>query len=169
MRHFYELFLRDLRNAYNFEKQLIAALPELAKNASTSKLKEAFREHLRETKEQFKRLELIGKELHEDLSGHTCEPIHAMIQDCRKISRAKCDKVVKDAALIACVQKIEHYEIACYGSLKAYAKQFHFDNIESLLEESSKEEGHANKTLVSLAEGTLFSIGINWEAHEKTA
>jgi len=169
MKDFYDLFIRDLKHIYNVEEQIVKALPDLAKAATSEKLKEALRHHLKETKEQVKRLEEISKELNQDLAGYECEVTHDLLKEAHKITRANYDHFVKDAALISAMQRIEHFEIACYGALKAYAKHFKLKKVEELLEESSKEEGNADKKLIEIAEGTLFTSGINTEAHKRCA
>lgn len=169
MKDFYDLFIRELKNIYGIEEQLVEALPKLASAAKSEKLKEAIKNHLEETKMQLKRLEMIGEELNVTLAGQPATVITAMIKDGEKLLAADMDIDVRDAAIIAAGQKIEHLEIACYGILKAYAKHFKLDNVIHLLEESSKEEGHANKRLTEIAEGSFFATGINKTACKKCA
>ena len=167
MKDFYELFIHELKNVYSVENQLIRALPKLIDKTHSKKLKEALRHHLHETKDQLRRLEEIALELSLDLNGYESQAIKTLIKEAHRFAKNKYDSVVKDAGLITNIQQIEHYEIACYGALKAYAKHFKFKEIEALLEKTSAEEGEANKTLTEIAEGTLFSSGINTEAHKK--
>jgi ferritin-like metal-binding protein YciE len=169
MKDFYALFVHELKSMYGAEKKIVKALPKMVEAAKSEKLKEAFRHHLKETENQVRRLEEIGVTLNEDLKGHDCMVIDSLLKEGKKIIESSYDKVVKDSALICAAQRIEHYEIACYGILKAFAKHFKLKEIEELLEESSKEEGHANKILGEIAEGTLFTSGVNVIACRKCA
>ena len=169
MKNFYNLFIKELQNVYSVEKQIIAALPKMIEGASSSKLKEALRHHLKETKEQLKRLNTIALELGEGITGFKSDAIAGLIKDGSKVLRAHYDKPSKDAAIISACQRIEHYEIAVYGVLKALARHLNLRHVEELLIETAKEEGHANKTLTELAEGNLFSSGINEKACKKVA
>lgn len=169
MKDFYELFINDLKTMYHTEKEIVKSLPDMIKAASDPKLKEALQHHLKETREQVKRLEQISKELKQPLTGSKSKIIESLIKEVDNVIAAKYDKLAKDAALIACGQLIEHFEIASYGTLRAYAKHFKLQRVEMLLEESAKEEGHANKKLTEIAEGTIFTSGINTEACRKCA
>lgn len=169
MKDFYALFVQELKNIYSVEKQLIEALPKMATAAKSSKLKEAIRHHLQETKNQLERLEEIGLEINEDLRGYECVPLASMIKEAQKIIRSSFEPSVKDAALISGAQRVEHYEIACYGFLKSCAKHFKLEHVEKLLDESSKEEGNADKKLNEIADGTVFTSGVNDEAFKKCA
>jgi ferritin-like metal-binding protein YciE len=168
MKDFYSLFIKELKDIYDAEKQIMKALPEMIKSAHSSNLKEAFQQHLKETKEQVKRLESISQELNEDLAGGRNDVVKSLIMEGRK-SKAFTDPIVKDVALINAAQHIEHYEIASYGTLKAFAKHLKLTDVYNLLDDSSKEEGHANKTLNSIAEGSIFQKGVNDKACAKVA
>src|ERR1700730_1849749 len=120
MKDFYTLFVKELKDIYDAEKQIVKMLPELAKASHASNLKEAFHRHLKETKEQIKRLEEISSELNESLSGARNEVVKGLLKEAHKIVKSNFDPVVKDAALINAAQHIEHYEIASYGTLKAF-------------------------------------------------
>jgi ferritin-like metal-binding protein YciE len=169
MKDFYSLFIKELKNIYDAEKQILKALPEMAKSAHCSHLKEAFHQHLKETKLQITRLEDISQELNEDLSGTENEAVKSLLKEGQKIIKSKFDAVSKDAALINAAQHIEHYEIASYGTLKAFAKHLKFTEVFNLLDDTSKEEGIMNKTLTSIAEGSIFQKGVNDKACEKCA
>jgi ferritin-like metal-binding protein YciE len=169
MEDFYDLFVYELRNIYAVEEHMVEACPRIVAGVHSKKLKEALDLHGKETKIQLGRLEKISLELNEKLKGQTCPAMTACIKEIDRILHHDYDPDVKDAALVANLQKIEHYEIACYGTLKAYAKHFKMEKVLALLEESSQEEGKSNKALISLAEGSLFSSGINRRAIRKSA
>ena|ERR1700722_7603639 len=169
MKNFYDLFVVELQNMYNAEKQILTALPHLIEVASAGDLKEALRHHLKETKEQVSRLELIAEELDEKLVEGKSEGMAGLLKDGAKAGKARYDKAAKDAGIIAALQRVEHYEIAAYGVLKSLAKHLNLTGIEHLLQASSKEEGKANKKLNELAEGSYFSTGINDKACKRCA
>lgn len=169
MKDFYSLFVKELQDIYDGEKQILKALPEMAKLAHSSSLKEAFQHHLKETKEQIKRLEEISKEINEKLTGGHNEVIKSLLKEGHKIGTSSFDVIAKDAALINAAQHVEHYEIASYGTLKAFAKHLKLTEVYNLLDDTSKEEGSMNKTLTSIAEGSIFQKGVNDKAVEKCA
>jgi len=169
MKDLHELFINELKLIYDAEKQIVHALPHVIHAASSQKLKEALKNHLDETKNQVERLEKISKEIGQKLSGMPSEPMKVFLKEADNVIKSDFQQVVKDAALINCAQHVEHFEIASYGILKSLAKMFEYDTIFQLLEESSKEEGHANKTLNKIAEGTFYNKGINNKALKKRA
>jgi ferritin-like metal-binding protein YciE len=169
MKDFYSLFVKELKDIYDAEKQIVKALPEMAKAAHTPSLKDAFHQHLKETKEQVKRLEVIAKELDEDLDGAQNEIVKSMLKEGNKLIKGHYDSIVKDAALLNAAQHVEHYEIASYGALKAFAKHLKLTDVFNLLDDTSREEGGMNKTLTSIAEGSVFQKGVNDKACEKCA
>lgn len=166
---FYELFILELKDIFSAESQIIEALPGVIQKATSKKLKDALHDHLKETKAQLHRLEKIAAELNVELSGHTCHAIKSILSEGDKLVEKGLQEDVKDAAIIGSCQRIEHYEIAVYGVLKSFAKHLKLERIEKLLDESSKEEGHANKKLTEIAQGSLFSSGVNDRACKKAA
>lgn len=169
MKDFYSLFVKELKDIYNAEKQILKALPDMAKSAHAQSLKEAFHQHHKETKEQIKRLEAIANEINEDLDGAENEIVKSMLKEGHKLIKGHFDPIVRDAALINAAQHVEHYEIASYGALKAFAKHLKLTDVFNLLDDASREEGSMNKTLTSIAEGSVFQKGINDKACEKVA
>jgi ferritin-like metal-binding protein YciE len=167
MKDFYSLFVKELKDIYDAEKQIVKALPEMVKSAHSPILKEAFQHHLKESKEHIKRLEEISNELNEKLTGTHNEVIKSLIKETHHLLKGDFDPAVKDAALINAAQHVEHYEIASYGALKAFAKELKLTEVYNLLDDTSKEEGSMNKTLTSVAEGNLFQKGVNDKALEK--
>lgn len=159
---FYNLFLKELHNLYNGEKQQIAALPSFIVGATTPDLKEAFQRHMQETIEQKKRLEQVYGEIGEPPStGGDCQVVKHMIQEANEILNSDFPGKVKDAALIGVAQCIEHVEIARYGITKRFATLLDLPEAVELLQECSDEEGKFNKILSSIAEGSFFSSGVN--------
>lgn len=169
MKDFYTLFIKELKDIYDAEKRIAKMLPEMARSAHSSNLKEAFQRHHKETKEQIKRLEEIFTELDESLIGGRNEVVKSLLKETSKTVRTNYHPTVKDAALIHAAQQMKHYEIASYGTLKSFAKDLKMTQIYNLLDDTSKEEGSMNKTLTSVAEGNLFQKGINDKACEKCA
>jgi ferritin-like metal-binding protein YciE len=169
MKNLHDLFLYELRLIYDGEKQIAKALPNVIQTVSSNSLKTALRDHLKETEEQVRRLDKIFKELGETPSTVTSEVIRTLIKETEKALKSDYDTSVKDAAVINCAQHIEHFEIASYGILKSLAKLFKYDNILELLEATSKEEGKANKKLNEIAEGSVFTEGLNIKARKHVA
>jgi ferritin-like metal-binding protein YciE len=164
MKDFHDLFINQLNDMYAAELEIEKALPEMAKMAHLPKLKEAFHNHHKETKHQIQRLEKIAEELGLTLAHETCDAIHGILKEGKKLLRGNYPSEVRDAALIVSAQRVEHYEMAVYGVLKSFARHLKLGNVIKLLEESSKEEGYADKKLNEIAEGTLFTMGVNAKA-----
>ena len=159
-----DLYVEQLRDLYSAETQLINALPKMAQAASTAALKTAFQEHLDETRTKKQRLEKIFSEMGTSAQGETCEAMEGLIKEGEAVIKAMGDAKVKDAALIAAAQRVEHYEMAWYGTVRTFADELCFSNAKSLLQKTLDEEGNADKKLNALAEGGLFSSGINEKA-----
>ncbi len=169
MKGFYDFFIEELKKMYSTEKQIVQAMPKIIKAASSNPLKKALAHHLEETRQQVKRLELIGKELKENLSGGSSAPMKALLKEAEKYIKGNYECMVRDAALIHCCQQVEHFEIACYGALKEHARNFQLFKVERLLHDSSHEEGNADKKLIELAKGTASTEGINKMACKRSA
>jgi ferritin-like metal-binding protein YciE len=162
----HDLFVEQLRDLYDAEGQIVAALPNMANAASSVELKEAFQDHLGKSLEHLRRLDNIFADLGERAMGETCQAMQGLIKEGETIIHATGDQAVKDAALIAAAQRVEHYEMAGYGAVRTYARELGYDDAESLLQQTLNEEGAADKILTQLAEGSFFSSGINREAKE---
>lgn len=147
-----QLQLQDLVSA---EDQLIIALPEMAEAASSSVLKSAFLTHLEETRQQRVRLDQAFRALGVEPTTETCEAMQGLIQEGNEIINLSGDPQVKDAALIAAAQRVEHYEMAAYGSARAFARQLGRDDIAELLQDSLDEEGDTDKILTEIAESQV--------------
>jgi ferritin-like metal-binding protein YciE len=156
---FHEAFLEELRDSYDAEKQLTKALPKLAKAAASSSLRAAFETHLEETRGHVDRLERIFESLDEKPRGKHCEGIAGIIEEGKSIMDEEFDEATMDACLIAAGQRAEHYEMAAYGTLVAWALSMEHTEAATLLQQILDEEKAADKKLSALAEG-----GINQEA-----
>jgi ferritin-like metal-binding protein YciE len=164
MSRLHEAFVDELRDAYDAEKQLLKALPQLAKAAGAGKLKKAFTSHLGETRAHIERLEQVFASLDERPRGKHCDGIAGIIEEGRSIMAEDFDADTMDACLIAAGQRSEHYEMAAYGTLVAWARALGHDAAARLLTSILDEEKAADQTLSSLAEG-----GINTRAAESSA
>lgn len=147
LKTFRDLFVFELRDIYNAEEQLIEALPKMRDAASNQELKTCFDDHLNETKNQKERLEKMAQMLDEDLSGHKCEAMKGLIKEGDEVVKARADEDIRDAALIAAAQRVEHYEIAAYGTAVNYSQRMNMPEITSLLEDSLQEEKNADSLL----------------------
>ena len=146
------LLLHQLQDLYSAEEQIIAALPQMAEAASTTALKSAFRTHLSETQQQKKRLEQIFSLLGHEAQSESCEAMEGLISEGQEIMNLEGDPMVKDAALIAAAQRVEHYEMAGYGSARTFAQYLGQDEVARLLQETLDEEGATDHKLTDLAE-----------------
>jgi ferritin-like metal-binding protein YciE len=147
-----DLFMDMLKDLYSAEKQLVKALPKMAKAAQSSDLQKAFKDHLSQTEGQVERLERIFSDLEGSPRGKKCVGMEGLIEEGNEIMQEKMDPDVMDAGLIAAAQKVEHYEIASYGTVRAWAQQLGYDKAASLLQDTLDEEGEANKKLTEIAE-----------------
>jgi ferritin-like metal-binding protein YciE len=148
----HELFLEELADVYDAEKQLTKALPKLAKAAQSVDLRSAFESHLEETKNHVTRLEQIAESLGERLPGKPCKAMQGLIEEGSDLIEEENGSSALDAGLIAAAQKVEHYEIASYGSLAAWAKEMGHEKELSLLQETLDEEKAADMKLTDIAE-----------------
>lgn len=147
-----DFLIEELKDLYSAEKQITKALPKMAKAATAEELKEAFQNHLKETEGQISRLEEISNNLGKNLSGKKCKAMAGLMEEGKEILEEDMDENVRDAALIAAAQKVEHYEIASYGCARTYARLLGMPEIEELLQETLDEEGNANKILNEISE-----------------
>jgi ferritin-like metal-binding protein YciE len=155
----HDAFLDELRDAYDAEKQLTKALPKMAKAASSAELRTAFEDHLQETLGQIKRLEDAFASLEEKPRGKHCDGIAGIIEEGKSVMEEDFDDATMDACLIAGGQRAEHYEMAAYGSLVAWARAMGHTEAADLLQENLDEEKAADEKLTAIAEG-----GVNAEA-----
>lgn len=160
-----ELFINELMDMFDAEEQIVKGLPTLIKAADSPELKEALETHLQETKEQVKRLKKIFTMLKvKEAKKEKCEAMHGLIQECEEVVKSFEPSALRDAAIISKAQRIEHYEISAYGTLRTFAKGLDMSEACDLLQESLNEEANADKTLTKIAEGSLLSTGVNAKA-----
>lgn len=150
-----DLYLEQLKDLYSAETQLVDALPKMAERATSPDLKKGFQDHLRQTQEQVRRLEQIFQDLGESPKGHTCEGMKGLIKEGEQMIKMKGDDSVIDAGLIAAAQRVEHYEIAGYGTVRTYAEMLGKTQHVSLLERTLQEEEMADEKLTQLAESHI--------------
>jgi len=158
---FHEVFIDELRDAYDAEKQLTKALPKMARAAISKELRSAFEDHLKETEGHVARLEEVFASLQEKPRGKHCDGIAGIIEEGKSILEEDIDESALDACLIAAGQRAEHYEMAAYRSLIAWARAIEHKEAAAILQETLDEEKAADEKLSSLAEG-----GINAKAAE---
>ena len=157
-----DVLVDELGLLYSAEQQLIAALPEIAARAHSYELREAFEAHLEETRNHAARLEQAFADMGIRFApSKKCNAMQGLLQDSDDIINATGDSVAIDAALIGAAQRIEHYEIASYGTARALAGELGLETTSSLLDQTLAEEGKANKFLTKLAAGGMLSSGIN--------
>jgi len=150
-----EVYLEDLKDIYNAEQQLTKALPKMSKAASTPQLKKAFDQHLVVTQEQIKRLEQIFTKMGEKPTGKKCKGMEGLIEEGKEVIEEKEDPYATDAALIVAAQKVEHYEIAAYGSVRTFAELLGETQAARLLERTLNEEKRTDDLLSQLAERNI--------------
>lgn len=161
-----DLFIKELEAMFNSEHQIIESLPKLINLVSLPELKEALSKHLKETQNQVKRIEKIFSLLNISPVETTCKGMEGLIQEAEDLVENAPKSPSLDATIITAAQKIEHYEIASYGTLKSFSKQLGFDEITDLIQDTLDEEAAADKKLTKIAEGSMFSSGVNKEAAE---
>jgi ferritin-like metal-binding protein YciE len=147
-----DLLIFQLEDLYSAEKQIIDALPKLADAAYTPELRSSLREHLSVTQKQRQRLEQCFRLLNHEPRDMSSEAMQGLIEDGQTICNAEGDTEVKDAAIIAAVQRVEHYEIAGYGCARSFAHRLNRNDVVNLLQQTLEEEGQADKILTHVAE-----------------
>ena len=149
------LLTDELKDLYSAENQLIKALPKMAKNANTDELRKAFETHLEQTKEHAQRIERICEDMGVSPKGKKCVGMEGLIEEGKEIMTEAEDPGVLDAGMIGAAQKVEHYEIAGYGTASAHARQLGFNNAVKLLEKTLEEEKLTDEKLTKLAENQV--------------
>jgi ferritin-like metal-binding protein YciE len=149
------LFLEELKDVYHAEKQLVQALPSLARAAQNSELRQAFGAHFEETEVHVDRLERIFKDLGQAARGKRCKGMEGLIEEGKEIMEQKGEASVVDAALISAAQRVEHYEIAAYGCLRSYARLLGYQTAVELLEQTLAEEEAADEKLTAIGERSV--------------
>lgn len=150
-----ELLVDELKDLYSAENQIIKALPKMAKASSSPELRRAFERHLEETRKQVERLDQIGQALDIRLTGKKCKGMEGLIEEGKEIMSEDLDDNAMDAGLIGAAQKVEHYEIAAYGTARAHASMLGYNKAARLLQQTLDEEGATDKKLTALAESVI--------------
>jgi ferritin-like metal-binding protein YciE len=150
-----ELYIEELQDLYDAENQILEALPKMADKASHPDLQRAFKEHLEQTRGHVQRLEKIFEGLEEKPSGKKCHGMQGLIEEGEELMKKNLDDDVLDAGLIAAAQKVEHYEMAGYGTVRTFARQLGEEDAANLLQETLNEEGRTDEKLTRLAENNI--------------
>ena len=146
-----DLLVEELKDLYSAENQLIKALPKMAKAADSDELREAFETHLKETEEHAARLEKIGEQLGESMKGKKCKAMEGLVAEGKEIMEEDAVPAMLDLALIGAAQKVEHYEIAGYGTARTLAELAGESEVAETLQETLDEEGKTDKLLTEIA------------------
>lgn len=158
-----EQFIEQLKDIYDAEKQILETLPKLVEAASDEDLKTTFSDHLQQTHGHVERLERIFSDLGESSFRKLCKGMKGLIEEGKEALEGS-SGATRDASLIAAAQKVEHYEIATYGTLRSWAEELELDEAAELLDQTLDEEANADEKLTSIAEGGLIESGVNEEA-----
>ncbi|MGQ0815022.1 MAG: ferritin-like domain-containing protein [Gemmatimonadota bacterium] len=150
--HLMDLYVDELKDVYNAEQQILRALPKMASSAKHAELRTAFENHEAMTQEQVKRLDIIFDELKQSPAGKKCLGMEGLIKEGEEMMSESVDPDVRDAAMISNAQRVEHYEIAAYGTLRTYANQLGLKDHARLLQTTLDEEGNTDKLLTRIAE-----------------
>jgi ferritin-like metal-binding protein YciE len=150
-----DLLIEEMRDVYHAEQQLLKALPKMAKAAQSERLKEALERHLEETEQQVERLERAFEALDEQPKAKTCKAMQGLIEEAKEMMEDHKDSAMADAAIIAAAQKVEHYEIATYGTICTWCDLLGLDEASDLLKETLDEEKTADETLTEIAESEI--------------
>jgi ferritin-like metal-binding protein YciE len=155
MENLEDLFKEDLKDLYHAENQIIKALPKMIKSASHEELKTAFQNHLEETKVQVERLEQVMEIMGMPAKGKPCKAMQGIIEEGKEVMEEDAEDDVMDAALVGAAQKVEHYEIASYGTLCTYADLLGLKDAKKLLGQNLEEEKKTDQLLTDLAEAVI--------------
>ncbi|HCA43632.1 MAG TPA: ferritin-like domain-containing protein [Bacteroidetes bacterium] len=147
-----DFLIDELKDLYSAEKQLTKAIPKMIKATTSPELKKAFEDHLKETNEHVSRLEKISEMIGRGLGGKKCSAMEGLIEEGEDVIKEEMTDEVRDVALIAAAQRVEHYEIAAYGCARTYARLCGYEDIMEYLQETLDEEGNANEKLNEIAE-----------------
>lgn len=153
-----DLLVHELKDLYSAERQLIQALPKMAKAATSDELRTAFENHLAQTEEQVVRIETIMESFGESPKGQKCAGMEGLIEEGKNLLKEDADEDVMDAGIIAAAQKVEHYEIASYGTVVEYARVLGHTEAVQLLEQTLEEEKTADELLSRIAEGGINAL-----------
>lgn len=150
-----DLFHQELKDLYSAEKQLVKALPKMAKAAKNPELKAGFEEHLEQTKGHVERLDQIAGQLGKKLSGHKCRAMEGLVEEGAEMISEDAEDSVRDAGLIGAAQRVEHYEMAGYGTARALARRLGHEDLAKILGKTLEEEKETDAKLTKLAESSV--------------
>jgi ferritin-like metal-binding protein YciE len=167
LRNLHDVFVQQLQDLYSAENQLVEALPKMANAASHEELRDAFEQHLAETREHVSRLQEVFSQIGTSPGGEKCKGMEGLIKEGQEVLETQGDPSAIDAALIAAAQRVEHYEIAGYGTVKTLAGHLDLDDVKGLLDQTLDEESKADTLLTKIATGGMFKTGVNQEAQAK--
>jgi len=162
-----ELLQDELKDLYDAEKQITKALPKMAKKASNDELRQAFEEHLQQTEQHIERLEQAFEQLDLPVRGKKCEGMKGLIEEAQDMIGEADDDATRDALMIAAAQKVEHYEIASYGTARTWATLLGKNDIAALFEETLEEEKETDQRLTSIAESMVNAEAASGEEEEE--
>jgi ferritin-like metal-binding protein YciE len=162
----HDVFTHEVQDLRSAESQLVEALPKLAQAASSDELRKAFETHLDETRDHVRRLDEIMAQVGITAGTEKCKGMEGLIKEGDQIVTAQGDPLVKDAALISAAQRVEHYEIAAYGTTRTLADELGLDDAKDLLDQTLDEESQADKLLTKIATGGMFKAGVNQKARK---
>ena len=162
----HDVYVHELKDIYSAEKQIVEALPQMAKNATDEELKKAFSDHLEKSRAHLDHVQSLLQSLDANPGNSKCEGMAGLLKEGESVINTAGNATAKDAALIAAAQRVEHYEMAAYGCARTYAGLLGYTDHQRLLQSILNEEGAADKHLTSLAQGGFLTTGINQEAME---
>jgi ferritin-like metal-binding protein YciE len=151
----HDLFVKELKDLYAAENQLVKALPKMAKASASDELRTAFEEHLEQTKGHVERLEQIFDKMQASHRGAKCKAMEGLIEEGKDTIKEEAEDAIRDAAIIAAAQRVEHYEIAGYGCARTFARLLGDEESANLLQQTLDEEAEADKKLTEIAESSI--------------
>lgn len=161
-----ELFVQQIEDLYDAEKRLVRALPKMAEASTSSQLRQAFESHLQQTQGHVQRLEQVFREINKDPKAQTCDAMKGLISEGEDMISHIEESPLRDAGLISAANRVEHYEMAGYGSAKAFAQTLGLSSAVALLEQTLQEEKMADQKLTSLAESSINSEAYRMPVHQ---
>ncbi|MEI2612557.1 MAG: ferritin-like domain-containing protein [Candidatus Promineifilaceae bacterium] len=164
LENLHSVYVEQLKDMYSAEKQLVDALPKMAAATNDPSLQKAFQHHLEQTRQHMTTVQTILEEMDENPGNKKCVAMEGLVEEGNHVIKTKGDRQAKDAALILAAQKVEHYEIASYGGLRAYANNLGYSDVADRIQEILDEEYEADQKLDNIAMGTILGEGINEQA-----
>jgi ferritin-like metal-binding protein YciE len=155
LENLHDLFVNELKDIYHAEKQLVKALPKIAKKTHSQRLRSAVEKHLEQTKNHVERIESIFEMIGKSATGKTCKAMEGLLEEGQEILSEDASPATKDAGIICASQKVEHYEIASYGCLRTFANHLGLDKAAELLGQTLREEEETDRLLTELAESEI--------------